>query len=72
MKKHKYTNNMRRRRGGPYKTKPVTDLTKWRLKNVEGRQTWHYLDCDESVSREQTLLERHSIGLSTVSCYLIV
>ncbi|KAM4611175.1 lanosterol synthase-like, partial [Discoglossus pictus] len=53
-----------RRRGGPYKTAPATDLTHWRLKCVEGRQTWWY---EEEVQREQTVLEAHSLGLDTSS-----
>lgn len=63
----KYVNEMRRNRGGPYKTKPVTDLTKWRLSNVEGRQTWQYFEKVEDAPRPQTLLEKHSLGLDTVS-----
>ena len=64
----KNINNTRRNRGGPYKTKPVTDLTRWRLSNVEGRQTWQYFEREEDLKREQTLLEKHSLGLDTVSC----
>uniref|UniRef100_A0A3Q2QLB8 Terpene cyclase/mutase family member n=1 Tax=Fundulus heteroclitus TaxID=8078 RepID=A0A3Q2QLB8_FUNHE len=55
-----------RRRGGPYKTDPATDLSRWRLTNVEGRQTWSYLEEDERADREQTMLEAHSLGLDTV------
>lgn len=62
-----------RRRGGPYRTEPVTDLSRWRLTNVEGRQTWSYIKDEETVEREQTMLEAHSLGLDTVgflpSCY---
>uniref|UniRef100_A0A3Q1HVC9 Terpene cyclase/mutase family member n=1 Tax=Anabas testudineus TaxID=64144 RepID=A0A3Q1HVC9_ANATE len=54
-----------RRRGGPYKTEPATDLSRWRLTNVEGRQTWHYVDDRETPDREQTMLEAHSLGLDT-------
>uniref|UniRef100_A0A3Q2PB37 Terpene cyclase/mutase family member n=1 Tax=Fundulus heteroclitus TaxID=8078 RepID=A0A3Q2PB37_FUNHE len=54
-----------RRRGGPYKTDPATDLSRWRLTNVEGRQTWSYLEEDERADREQTMLEAHSLGLDT-------
>lgn len=54
----------RRRRGGPYKTEPATDLSKWRLQNIDGRQTWHYM---ETAKTGQTLLERHSLGLPTVT-----
>ncbi|XP_062504233.1 lanosterol synthase-like isoform X2 [Corticium candelabrum] len=42
----------------------VTDLSKWRLKNVCGRQTWHY-DEEGKWGREQTLFERHALGLDT-------
>ncbi|XP_068090221.1 lanosterol synthase [Hyperolius riggenbachi] len=53
-----------RRRGGPYKTEPVTDLTRWRLTCTEGRQTWRYVEEPEN-ERPQTALEAHSLGLST-------
>lgn len=56
-----------RRRGGPYKTDPVTDLSRWRLSNVEGRQTWRYIEEAGSVDREQSMLESHSLGLDTVN-----
>ncbi|XP_028991800.1 lanosterol synthase isoform X2 [Betta splendens] len=52
-----------RRRGGPYKTKPATDLSRWRLTNVEGRQTWRYVE--DNPDREQSMLEAHSLGLDT-------
>lgn len=61
-----------RRRGGPYRTEPVTDLSRWRLTNVEGRQTWSYIKDEETVEREQTMLEAHSLGLDTVGFYLPV
>ncbi|XP_051937890.1 lanosterol synthase isoform X2 [Hippocampus zosterae] len=54
-----------RRRGGPYKTEPATDLSRWRLSNVEGRQTWSYIEDGGSPKREQTILEAHSLGLDT-------
>ncbi|XP_043988666.1 lanosterol synthase [Gambusia affinis] len=52
-----------RRRGGPFRTEPATDLSRWRLRNEEGRQTWSYVDDQEPPSREQTMLEAHSLGL---------
>lgn len=62
---------MRRNRGGPCKTAPATDLTRWRLKSVDGRQTWHYLESDKDCQNwPQTLLDKHSIGLPTVSLTL--
>ncbi|KAL3970257.1 acylglycerol lipase [Sarotherodon galilaeus] len=54
-----------RRRGGPYKTEPATDLSRWRLTNVEGRQTWRYLEDQEIADRDQSMLEAHSLGLDT-------
>ncbi|KAF6039424.1 LSS [Bugula neritina] len=66
MPKFKYANNLRRNRGGPYKTEPVTELRRWRLRNVGGRQTWHYLESNEECEAwPQTLLDKHSLGLST-------
>ncbi|KAK5861478.1 hypothetical protein PBY51_022872 [Eleginops maclovinus] len=54
-----------RRRGGPYRTEPTTDLSRWRLSNVEGRQMWRYVDDQDTPDREQTMLEAHSLGLDT-------
>uniref|UniRef100_A0A673HP45 Terpene cyclase/mutase family member n=1 Tax=Sinocyclocheilus rhinocerous TaxID=307959 RepID=A0A673HP45_9TELE len=54
-----------RRRGGPYKTEPVTELSCWRLSNVEGRQTWRYTEEADSMDRQQSMLESHSLGLDT-------
>ncbi|XP_053554871.1 lanosterol synthase [Bombina bombina] len=53
-----------RRRGGPYKTTPATDLTRWRLTCSEGRQTWRY---EEEERRKQSVLEAHSLGLDTTA-----
>lgn len=55
-----------RRRGGPYKTEPATDLSRWRLSNERGRQVWTYFQEEDSPGREQTALEAHSLGLDTV------
>uniref|UniRef100_A0AAQ4PZ61 Terpene cyclase/mutase family member n=1 Tax=Gasterosteus aculeatus aculeatus TaxID=481459 RepID=A0AAQ4PZ61_GASAC len=54
-----------RRRGGPYKTEPATDLSRWRLSNVEGRQAWCYVEGQNTPDRAQTMLEAHSLGLDT-------
>uniref|UniRef100_A0A7N9APX9 Terpene cyclase/mutase family member n=1 Tax=Mastacembelus armatus TaxID=205130 RepID=A0A7N9APX9_9TELE len=54
-----------RRRGGPHRTEPATDLSRWRLSNVEGRQTWRYVEDQDTSDREQTMLEAHSLGLDT-------
>ncbi|XP_055337256.1 lanosterol synthase-like [Paramacrobiotus metropolitanus] len=58
-----YQNSLPRNRGGPYKTTPATDLSRWRLTNVGGRQTWRYYEENEELPREQTFLEKHSLGL---------
>uniref|UniRef100_A0A673A5L1 Terpene cyclase/mutase family member n=1 Tax=Sphaeramia orbicularis TaxID=375764 RepID=A0A673A5L1_9TELE len=58
-----YTCVFLRRRGGPHRTEPATDLSCWRLTNVEGRQTWQYVK--DETTREQTMLEAHSLGLDT-------
>ncbi|XP_006204996.1 lanosterol synthase isoform X1 [Vicugna pacos] len=57
-----------RRRGGPYKTEPATDLSRWRLSNEKGRQTWAYFP-EESAGRGQTGLEAHLVGLDTRSYF---
>lgn len=56
-----------RRRGGPYKTEPATDLSRWRLRSERGRQTWTYLAGEEDPGRGPTALEAHCLGLDTVS-----
>ncbi|XP_046294826.1 lanosterol synthase [Marmota monax] len=58
-----------RRRGGPYKTEPATDLSRWRLRNELGRQTWTYCGQDDDAGRQQTGLEAHSLGLDTSSYF---
>ncbi|XP_074857495.1 lanosterol synthase isoform X2 [Carettochelys insculpta] len=58
-----------RRRGGPYKTAPASDLTRWRLSNEEGRQRWRYLEAGEESEREQSGLEAHCLGLDTSACF---
>ncbi|XP_028924452.1 lanosterol synthase isoform X1 [Ornithorhynchus anatinus] len=54
-----------RRRGGPYKTDPATDLTRWRLTNEDGRQRWNYRPEGGEAGRAQNGLEAHSLGLDT-------
>ncbi|XP_065798559.1 lanosterol synthase isoform X3 [Muntiacus reevesi] len=58
-----------RRRGGPYKTEPATDLSRWRLSNKVGRQTWTYFQEEEDPGREQSGLEAHLLGLDTKSFF---
>lgn len=54
-----------RRRGGPRRTAPATDLRRWRLRSDRGRQVWAYLP-EDAAGREQTALEAHALGLDTV------
>ena len=56
------------------KVGPATDLTRWRLYCEKGRQRWVYEDPEGGQElgrrpREQSLIERHSLGLDTVSGY---
>ena len=44
----------------------VTDLTRWRLTNERGRQTWEY-DEEEHSERQPNFVERHALGLDIVS-----
>lgn len=55
-----------RRRGGPYRTEPATDLRRWRLSSERGRQVWTYFPEEDGPGRGQTALEAHSLGLDTV------
>lgn len=44
-----------------------TDLTRWRLRDVEGVQTWHYLESDKAVKAwPQTIADKYFLGLPTV------
>lgn len=47
---------------------PTTDLSQWRLVSVRGRQTWTY-DQEGVSGREANFIERHALGLDTVSLY---
>nr|XP_054767266.1 lanosterol synthase-like [Lytechinus pictus] len=53
----------KKNRGGPYKTKPATDLSRWRLTNVNGRQTWRYYPEGEEPGRPQNFVEKFSLGI---------
>jgi lanosterol synthase len=49
-------------------TPKFTDLNNWRLKVVEGAQTWHYLETDEERKAwPQTLWDKYSLGLPIVN-----
>ncbi|KAM8999221.1 lanosterol synthase [Sarcophilus harrisii] len=54
-----------RRRGGPYKTPPATELSRWRLANEEGRQRWTYGPGTDA----QRALEAHAVGLDTTKFF---
>ena len=46
----------------------ATDLTRWRLLDERGRQTWHYLTTDEEVQAwPQLISDKHHLGLPLVS-----
>jgi len=64
---YKYHSSLRRNRGGPYKTEPATDLSRWRLTCVEGAQRWYYIPEGTEPDREQSLLEKYSLGIDCVS-----
>ena len=45
----------------------ATDADRWRLRDDNGRQTWHYLGtAAEAESWPQTLADRHHLGLPLV------
>lgn len=45
-----------------------TDHTRWRLKNDDGRQTWHYLESDEELKAwPMTAADKYFLGQDTVS-----
>ena len=71
-----YRNLSPRNRGGPQRTEPATDLEKWRLSNVDGRQTWYFLNNDnlylQELIRPQTFLEKHLLGIDEVVNHLEV
>lgn len=45
-----------------------TDHTRWRLRNDDGRQTWHYLESDEELKAwPMTAADKYFLGMDTVS-----
>lgn len=45
-----------------------TDLTRWRLKDDRGRQTWHYLETEEELKAwPLSVADKYFLGLDTVS-----
>lgn len=48
-----------------------TDYTRWRLKDVRGCQTWHYLQSEEEIKEwPQSAVDRYFLGLETVRTIL--
>lgn len=44
-----------------------TDYRRWRMLDIKGRQTWHYLVDDEDVAEwPQTTADKYYLGLPTV------
>ena len=44
-----------------------TDLTRWRMRDDRGRQTWHYLQTDEELKAwPMTTADKWYLGLETV------
>ena len=44
-----------------------TDHSRWRMKNVDGRQTWHYLESDEQLKAwPMTAADKYYLGQDTV------
>ena len=44
-----------------------TDHTRWRMKNVDGRQTWHYHESDEQFKAwPMTSADKYYLGQDTV------
>lgn len=50
-----------------FTTKSATDLTRWRLLDERGRQTWHYLTTDEEIKAwPQSIADKHHLGIPLV------
>ena len=46
-----------------------TDYSRWRLRDIKGRQTWHYLETDEAMKDwPQSTVDKYFLGLPTVRC----
>ena len=51
---------------------PKTDHTRWRLRNNDGRQTWHYLESDEELKAwPMSAADKYYLGMDTVSISFI-
>jgi lanosterol synthase len=50
-----------------YDAELKTDHSRWRMKNVDGRQTWHYLESDEQLKAwPMTAADKYYMGQDTV------
>ena len=50
-----------------YDAELKTDHLRWRMKNVDGRQTWHYLESDEQLKAwPMTSADKYYLGMDTV------
>jgi lanosterol synthase len=50
-----------------------TDHLRWRMKNVDGRQTWHYLESDEQLEAwPMTSADKYYLGMDTVGQLIII
>ena len=53
---------------GDHAVDPKTDHTRWRLRDDDGRQTWHYLESDEELKQwPMTAADKYFLGMDTVS-----
>lgn len=54
------------RPGGP-RLRKQTDITRWRMLDDEGRQTWHYLESDEEAKKwPQSIADKWYLEQPTV------
>ena len=45
-----------------------TDFTRWRMRDDQGRHTWHYLEDDEANDKwPQTYADKYFLGMPLVS-----
>jgi len=44
-----------------------TDLTRWRLRNDRGVQTWHYLESEQLKTWPMSVADKYFLGFDTVS-----
>ena len=52
----------------PGTTVDSTDYSRWRLRDEEGRHTWHYMQTDQQLKEwPQSLADKYHLGLPTVS-----